>query len=117
MKKSIVLSLLVLLTLAVACKKSSTTTNSDTSTTCSSSYTYTADIKSIIDASCLGSGCHGSGSSRGDFTTYTGMKAYITNGSFKKEVITNKTMPQGSSLSSDQLSMISCWLDNGAAEK
>lgn len=117
MKYRVVLSLLGLMLWGVSCKKSSTTSSTDSTTTCSSSYTYSADIKSIIDASCLGSGCHGSGSGRGDFTTYAGLKSYITNGSFKREVVTNKTMPQGSSLSTEQRSKISCWLDNGAAEK
>ena len=116
MKNLVITSLVLLLLLAGACQKSSTTSSTDNTTTCSVAYTYNADIKTIIEASCLSSGCHGSGSSRGDFTTYSGLKTYITNGSFKREVITTKNMPEGSSLSSSQLSMISCWLDSGAPE-
>lgn len=76
---------------------------------------YSNDIAPIITSSCAGnSACHGSGSNNGDFVDTDTIWTFITNGSFKSEVITEKTMPVGSSLSDLQLQIIECWLDAGA---
>lgn len=81
-----------------------------------STPTYNADIKDIIDANCTQSGCHGAGSSRGDFRTYAGLSPYLSNGRFKSEVLTKQSMPQGGSLSHAELNLIQCWNDNGYPE-
>jgi hypothetical protein len=78
---------------------------------------YTADTKSIIDSNCNSSGCHGSGSSNGVFTSYLGLKPYLDNGSFKREVLETRNMPQGSGkLSKAQLQKLQCWSENGYKE-
>ena len=94
----------------LACKKNSPTTS------CNSSEAYTSGIKSIIDNNCTGSGCHGTNSYLGDFTSYAGLKTALSNGTFKREVITKKTMPKGSSLSTSEYNKINCWLNNGFPE-
>ncbi|MCB9189911.1 MAG: hypothetical protein H6600_08780 [Flavobacteriales bacterium] len=73
-----------------------------------STRTYTADIKSIIDASCVS--CHA------NYSTYSGVKASVSNGTFESEVISKQTMPQGSKLSDADLTKIKCWLEQGAPE-
>ncbi len=74
------------------------------------SSTYNSNIKSIINNSCTGSGCHPS------YSTYLGLKSVLDNGTFKQQVISNKSMPKNSSLSTDQLNKIQCWVDAGYPE-
>lgn len=76
---------------------------------------YASHVKPIIDANCLSSGCHNSGSVHGDFTTYTGVKTKVDNGSFDSRVIQGKNMPLSGSLSLDELKKIKCWLNSGAS--
>ena len=78
--------------------------------------TYDGHTATIINATCMGSSCHDAGSNRGDFTTYEGIKPYLDDGSFTKEVLTNQSMPRGSVLSQSQINTMQCWLDNGYAE-
>ena len=78
------------------------------------SSAYTANIKPIIDANCVSSGCHNAGSNNGDFTSYTGVHGKVNNGSFEKRVLNNKDMPSSGALSLDNRKKIKCWIDNGA---
>ena len=75
---------------------------------------YSSDIFPIINSKCNSSGCHGAGSSKGDFTNYQGLKAKADNGSIEKRVLVNKDMPPSGSLSSEERNKIKCWLNNGA---
>ena len=110
-KLKIVCLALAIITLS-ACSKAEFTPKCDGSTP-----TYDAEIKTIIDANCNSSSCHGTGSSRGDFTTYAGLEPDLTNGKFEKEVLTRQSMPQGSAtLTQTQLILIRCWADNGYPE-
>lgn len=95
-----------------SCKKETATPTCD-----GSAPTYDTDIKAIIDGSCMGSSCHSLGSSRGDFTSYAGMQSVLTSGAFSKEVLEKQSMPQNSSLSQTQLTLMQCWKDNNFPEK
>ena len=75
---------------------------------------YSSDIFPLVSAKCNSSGCHATGSSRGDFTTYQGLKAKADNGTLEKTVLVNKTMPPSGALSQDDRNKIKCWLNNGA---
>jgi len=79
-----------------------------------STPTYDADISLILQQNC--NQCHGSGSSNGDYSSYSGLSNVISNGDFEKEVLTNQSMPQNSSLSEAQLNTIKCWIENGYPE-
>jgi hypothetical protein len=81
-----------------------------------SNLTYNSGIASIINASCNGSSCHGSGSQHGAFTTYAGLQAVISSGIFNNRVVVKQDMPQGSDLTTSQLNKIKCWVDNGYPE-
>ena len=97
-----------------SCKKESETT---TPTDCSSvSATYSGTIKPLVTAKCATAGCHGAGSVNGDYTTYAGLFAKHQSGALKQEVITDKTMPQGSSLSATELKAFECWIEAGAPD-
>lgn len=76
--------------------------------------TYNITIKPILDANCTSVGCHNTGSANGDFTTYIGVHGKVTNGSFEKRVLNEKTMPTFGPLSFDDRKKIKCWIDNGA---
>lgn len=78
--------------------------------------TYSATVKPITDNNCAISGCHAAGSGNGDFTTYAGLKAKVDNGSFKKRVIEDKTMPPSGPLPASDIEKLQCWLDAGAPE-
>lgn len=118
MKRSILAAGLLTITtfsvLTFACNKSTTTASSNI--TCDGSTTYTATAKTIITSNCATSGCHASGSSNGDFSTYAGLKPYLSNGSFYQEVITTKNMPRGFSLSTDNYNALYCWANNNYAQ-
>lgn len=82
-----------------------------------SSPTYDAQIKAIVDGSCLGSGCHGAGSGNGDFTTYSKLNPFLQNGSFEREVLIDQTMPRGSgTLTASELSKLQCWVEDAHPE-
>lgn len=67
--------------------------------------TYNNTVKAIVNSSCVS--CHSG------YSTYSGLSTITTNGKFTQHVLTNQDMPQGSSLSSDQLNKIQCWVNNG----
>jgi hypothetical protein len=78
------------------------------------SPSYNSEVKSIINANCLSSGCHEAGSSNGDYTTYDGLKAVATSGTLESRTVTNKTMPPSSPLSLEDRKKIKCWISAGA---
>lgn len=84
--------------------------------TCGTTISYSSDIAPIVAAKCNVSGCHNSGSSYGDFTSYTGLKAFASSGSLNTQVVTLKLMPKFPvlPLTSDQISKIDCWIQQGA---
>jgi hypothetical protein len=108
MRKTLFCLLTAIATMS-ACKKDK---ESDKLTpTCDgSSPTYQNTIKSIIDSKCATSNCHS------NYSSYNGLRPALDNGSFRREVLVDQTMPQGSSLSQDQLNKIQCWVNNGFPE-
>lgn len=79
--------------------------------------TYTNYVKNILDTKCNSVNCHGGGAP-GNFTAYTGTKASVTNGSFKKRVIDGvpSFMPPGNPLPPQQRDSILIWINQGACE-
>ena len=72
------------------------------------------EVSSIISTSCAtSSGCHGSGSTRGPGALLSYTQIFSARNSIRTSVA-NGSMPQGSSLSSDDKNAILCWIDNGA---
>lgn len=71
---------------------------------------YNEDIRSIINANCATSNCHPS------YSTYAGLESILDNGDFKKEVLEKQSMPKNKDLSSDQLNLLQCWVENGYKE-
>lgn len=105
--------LLAVLTLLVVagCSNDSFTPECDGGTP-----TYDGEMKTLIDQNCAISGCHGAGSSRGDYTSFAGLLPDLNNGKFTREVLTDQSMPRGGSLTQVELNSVQCWADNGFAE-
>ncbi len=107
----LLITLLAAVIIAGSCKKNKDKPECDGSTP-----TYNNGISAIINASCLGSSCHGAGTTLPNFTTYAGMQPSLTNGKFKTKVIDERSMPKNGSLSDEQLTKIQCWIDNNYPE-
>jgi len=81
------------------------------------SIKYSKHIKPIIISNCSSnSGCHVSGFNKGDFTSYSGLKTKINDGSFKLRVFDspNNPMPASGMLLQSKLDSIKCWLEKGS---
>jgi len=127
MKKSIFIPLTAIagIAIVIACNTTKTTTKTTTTTTetkkeepkketASTAATYNGNVKAVLSQSCTG--CHGYGSRKGDFTTYAGVKAKVSDGSFQKLVIEKKTMPPREPLSAEAFATLKSWVDAGAPE-
>ena len=84
-----------------------------------STVTFKTDITPIINQTCAIKSCHVSGTGLGDYTVYAGLAKEATNGGFKKEVLTNKSMPPRNSsgqtsLTVAQLEKFTCWINAGS---
>jgi len=71
--------------------------------------TFSQNVKQIIDNNCVQ--CHGSGGNFPNLTTYNGVSA---NAALVKSETVSRRMPQGTSLTNEEISAISCWVDAGA---
>lgn len=81
---------------------------------CSSlNVSFTINVQPIIQTSCAIAGCHDAASTNkgGPFTNYNLVK---NKASIIKSQVTSGAMPQGSSLSANQIQLISCWVNSGA---
>ncbi len=72
-------------------------------------------IDSIIVKNCSTTpGCHiPGGTGNGDFTTYSGLKAKVDNGSLLNRVVILKNMPVSPPLSDADINRIHCWIIQG----
>ena len=76
------------------------------------SFSYTTNIKPIIDRYCLS--CHsGSGPGPHDYRTYEGLKPLLDDGLVLDRVVIEKTMPQGGGMSQAARDSINCWIQAG----
>jgi hypothetical protein len=109
MKNYLYILLVVALTVgAYSCKKDNA---GKLTPSCDGSHpTYQGSIKSIIDTRCATSNCHP------NYATYEGLLPALQGGSFRREVLVDQTMPQGSSLTQDQINKIQCWVNDGFPE-
>jgi uncharacterized membrane protein len=72
--------------------------------------TFSKNVKPIIDNNCVS--CHSTGGGQPpNLETYIGIRVEAT--SVKSEVV-SKDMPIGGSLTNEEISAISCWVDAGA---
>ncbi len=89
----------------VSCKKN---TNNITPACDGSSPTYDSFVQAVISSNCVS--CHS------DMASYSGLSAYLNDGTFTKEVMTDQTMPESGPLDAATLNTLQCWVDNGFPE-
>lgn len=120
MKALKVVIVIVIFLFLISCEKKVGKAQASTTTAPTNlcdSIKYTKHIKPIIVANCsFNSGCHVTGFNKGDFTTYSGLKNKIDDGSFKLRVFDspNNPMPASGMLAQFKLDSIKCWLEKGA---
>lgn len=85
--------------------------------------TYESGPQAIMIKSCSYSGCHVTGFSSGDFSSYSGMKSRLDNGAFEEWVIEDRRMPPADApdgkpkfLTEDEILVLKCWVDGGYLE-
>lgn len=118
MKKTILF--LSILTASIACER----TKTDTSISeCGKDVVYVSQdtmeklaVVEIIAKSCSTEGCHNSGATFGDFTTYESMLPYLENGEIKQQVLELNRMPTVGTPEADLFTeedkmLIGCWLE------
>jgi hypothetical protein len=111
-------SLVLVVFYTSSCKKKKITTYDCTGVT----PTYTADVKSILDAHCATSGCHSAAShAKGiDLSSYSSSNNAAGNDNFIGSIqhaSGYNAMPQGASQLDDAtIKTLSCWVQNGRPE-
>lgn len=90
---------------------------------CIQDVSFEDDVKIILEKSCTVAGCHGTnGPMKGDFTSYESVVKYVRSGdAFRKRIFESKDMPpfyspSKTTLSSEELKIIECWIDQGLAK-
>jgi len=115
MKKSFALLSVIILSLAfiISCSKSSPAV--DTPIDCSTvpNKDFAADVNPLIQSFCNQSGCHNVASVNGPgpLTNYT--QVFNARASIRAQVAAG-LMPQNTTLTKAQKSIIICWIDGGA---
>lgn len=79
----------------------------------SSGISYSASVASIIENNCAIDGCHVSGNSIPDFSSFATIQS---NADKIKELTQNKSMPRNGSLTQAEIDAIACWVDDGALD-
>lgn len=118
MRTFILLSVATCVVILSNCKKEEIDTVDCSGTT----PTYTANIKSIMDRDCAGSGCHSSSAKRSgyDLSSYAGVSTAAKSKAFLG-AIQHKSgyskMPKGASKLSDaDVKTVTCWVQNNMPE-
>ncbi|MFT5780129.1 MAG: hypothetical protein ACI837_003090 [Crocinitomicaceae bacterium] len=78
-------------------------------------YSFSQEVLPLMNSSCNTTGCHALNSTFGDFTTYAGVSAKVSNGSLKARIL-DGSMPKNSSINLAQKEMIVCWIEGGALD-
>ena len=86
-------------------------------------FTYDIQVKEIINRTCSYSGCHDSGGSApGNFNSYETMDNFLTENKFEKRVVDQQNMPDPNDvlpeklLTSEELEILTCWVQQGYLE-
>jgi hypothetical protein len=117
------LILLVVIALMYSCEKNSSAPAAFPLGCDTVKLTYSGTMKVIINSNCgtMNSSCHYPGKTRGDFSTYTALKADATGGTnsmFWKYLFINKQMPLYPELPLDVCTsaQFKAWLLSGAPQ-
>lgn len=76
-------------------------------------YTYTSNVKSIIDSNCATANCHDGSNARPDYRTYDGIFAFRIQAATRAA---NGSMPPSGALPDDMVEILQCWVADGGPE-
>jgi uncharacterized membrane protein len=76
-----------------------------------SKTSFSNDISPIISTNCAISGCHKGTSGLPDFSTLKNIQASAS--AIKTQTV-SRSMPIGKTLTDDEISVIACWVNDGA---
>jgi uncharacterized membrane protein len=89
--------------------------SNDVSDDCNEIVSYASHVSPIIQTKCAISGCHNGSSALPDWTNFSQLQARAGD---VREVVIQKRMPPSNSpagpLTEDQITAISCWVNQGA---
>lgn len=79
------------------------------------SYKYSVEVGPLITSNCATSGCHDA-TNAGNVTlqSYTQVTEHLTR--INQRVVIDRTMPPGGGMTTQQVSVIECWIANGALQ-
>ncbi len=83
---------------------------------CDQIMTYDGGIRELVRNKCNFSGCHDGSSGVGNYNSYNGIRRVLENGSFRQEVVVQRTMPKSGTLTDEEFENLKCWSDNGFPE-
>jgi hypothetical protein len=117
MNKAFIVTTIIFLSvfISISCSKDNGGGGGTTTVDCSTvtNKAFAADVNPIIQGTCGGAGCHGTGSTNGPgaLTNYAQISG---SASSIRSAVSSGRMPKNSTLSSGQKNSIICWIDNGA---
>lgn len=115
MKKLILPLIATLIVSIVSCSKDDDSMDGNNDDCSAVDITYATGIKAIIDANCALPACHGGDPSLPDFTSFANV--FARRSLIQSRVVAKTMPPAGSStLSSDNIQKINCWVQNGAPQ-
>jgi len=83
--------------------------------------TYNEDIEELMERTCAYEGCHITGFSSGDFSSYSGTTPFIT--AIQNRALSRQDMPpdyapdgKPKSLTDEEQELLECWISNGFPE-
>lgn len=108
------LATIVVITVSVGCAEDVVEPMGDDCT--GTKYTYTTEIKMIMDTNCASSGCHNGENSLSDYSTYQGV--YKDRSKLKNGITIGIEQVTGgrARLTSAEQQMLWCWINAGAPE-
>lgn len=75
---------------------------------------YDNGIKALLDNNCTQSGCHGSNSINGNFTSFNSLQGYEA--SIHDRTVVRQNMPPSGSLTEEEIQLLECWKAAGYPE-
>lgn len=83
--------------------------------------TYDQQMIFLVETTCAYEGCHSSGFSSGDYSSYENMLTNLEDGQIFDRVIASRDMPPSYAdgpkiLTDEEIDLFNCWLENGYPE-
>lgn len=80
--------------------------------------TYDQQMVFLVETTCAYEGCHSSGFSSGDYSSYENMIPNLEDGKIFNRVIATRDMPPNyadgpKTLTDEEIELFNCWLENG----